>query len=140
MNNYYYSAMLNAFFPTELEAIYKTAETWPSDAVHVSEAIFNEFSSTAPDGKMRGTSSDSLPCWVDIPPPTADELISNAETEKKRLLVIVNAIITPLIDAVELEMATPEEVTALKAWKTYRVLLNRIDTSTAPNIDWPKQP
>ncbi|EOZ2641109.1 tail fiber assembly protein, partial [Escherichia coli] len=26
------------------------------------------------------------------------------------------------------------------AWKKYRVLLNRIDTSTAPDIDWPTIP
>ncbi|EMM5239625.1 TPA: tail fiber assembly protein, partial [Escherichia coli] len=25
-------------------------------------------------------------------------------------------------------------------WKKYRVLLNRVDTSTAPDIEWPKEP
>ncbi|WP_161598542.1 tail fiber assembly protein, partial [Yersinia bercovieri] len=25
-------------------------------------------------------------------------------------------------------------------WKTYRVLLNRIDTSKAPDIEWPVAP
>ncbi|HGW6773097.1 TPA: tail fiber assembly protein, partial [Escherichia coli] len=25
----------------------------------------------------------------------------------------------------------------LEAWKKYRVLLNRVDTSTAPDIEWP---
>ncbi|EMG9853476.1 tail fiber assembly protein, partial [Escherichia coli] len=28
----------------------------------------------------------------------------------------------------------------LEAWKKYRVLLNRIDTSTAPDIEWPEIP
>ncbi|MXE05818.1 tail fiber assembly protein, partial [Escherichia coli] len=28
----------------------------------------------------------------------------------------------------------------LAAWKKYRVLLNRIDTSTAPDIVWPEIP
>ncbi len=32
------------------------------------------------------------------------------------------------------------DVAKLKCWKTYRVLLNRIDTSTAPDIDWPQKP
>ncbi|EBV0915301.1 hypothetical protein DU292_03990 [Escherichia coli] len=27
----------------------------------------------------------------------------------------------------------------LAAWKACRVLLNRVDTSTAPEIDWPQQ-
>ncbi|EIZ0225435.1 tail fiber assembly protein, partial [Escherichia coli] len=45
-----------------------------------------------------------------------------------------------LQDAVDLELATEEEVTQLAAWKRYRVLLNRIDTSTAPEIKWPVTP
>ncbi|EJZ1390201.1 tail fiber assembly protein, partial [Escherichia coli] len=27
-----------------------------------------------------------------------------------------------------------------EAWKKYRVLLNRVDTSTAPHIEWPVIP
>ncbi len=27
-----------------------------------------------------------------------------------------------------------------EAWKKYRVLLNRVDTSTAPDIEWPEEP
>ncbi|HAV1681054.1 TPA: tail fiber assembly protein, partial [Enterobacter hormaechei subsp. steigerwaltii] len=26
------------------------------------------------------------------------------------------------------------------AWKKYRVLLNRVDTETAPDIEWPELP
>ncbi|EAC2055356.1 hypothetical protein EIF27_23410 [Escherichia coli] len=25
-------------------------------------------------------------------------------------------------------------------WKTYRVLMNRVDTSLSPDIEWPSQP
>ncbi|EFK1984123.1 TPA: tail fiber assembly protein [Escherichia coli] len=28
----------------------------------------------------------------------------------------------------------------LAAWKACRVLLNRVDTSTAPDIEWPTSP
>ncbi|MEE7197191.1 tail fiber assembly protein, partial [Escherichia coli O110:H10] len=37
-------------------------------------------------------------------------------------------------------IATEEETSLLEAWKKYRVLLNRIDTSTAPDIVWPEIP
>ncbi|EHH6603082.1 tail fiber assembly protein [Escherichia coli] len=37
----------------------------------------------------------------------------------------------PLLDAVELGIATDEETSLLAAWKKYRVLLNRVDKSTA---------
>ncbi|EEW3724042.1 tail fiber assembly protein [Escherichia coli] len=39
-----------------------------------------------------------------------------------------------------MEIATEEEKALLAAWKTYRVLLNRVDTSTVPDIEWPEEP
>ncbi|OSP29025.1 phage tail protein [Escherichia coli] len=48
--------------------------------------------------------------------------------------------IAPLQDAADLEIATEEETSLLEAWKKYRVLLNRVDTSTAPDIEWPTNP
>ncbi|MBJ9238943.1 tail fiber assembly protein [Citrobacter braakii] len=43
-------------------------------------------------------------------------------------------------DAVDAGIATKEETAALTEWKKYRVLLMRVDTSLAPNIDWPEVP
>ncbi|MFN1149465.1 tail fiber assembly protein [Serratia liquefaciens] len=43
-------------------------------------------------------------------------------------------------DAVELKMATKEEKVQLTAWKTYRVLLSRIDPAKASSMEWPKKP
>lgn len=37
-------------------------------------------------------------------------------------------------------VATDDEKVQLDEWKKYRVLVNRVDTSTAPKIDWPKKP
>ena len=39
-----------------------------------------------------------------------------------------------------LEIATEEETSLLEAWKKYRVLLNRVNTTTAPDIEWPTVP
>ncbi|MBK4715540.1 MULTISPECIES: tail fiber assembly protein [Tenebrionibacter/Tenebrionicola group] len=66
--------------------------------------------------------------------------IARAETKKSQLLTAAAAAIAPLQDAVELGIATDEEIALLVAWKKCRVLLNRIDTSAAPNIDWPEMP
>ncbi|WP_149002032.1 tail fiber assembly protein, partial [Escherichia coli] len=41
---------------------------------------------------------------------------------------------------VELEIATEEETSLLEVWKKYRVLLNRVNTTTAPDIEWPVAP
>ncbi|WP_081783950.1 tail fiber assembly protein [Pseudomonas fulva] len=50
--------------------------------------------------------------------------------------------ISTLQDAVSMDMATEAEAEALKAWKVYRVELNRLDiTTTAPaDDDWPGSP
>lgn len=74
------------------------------------------------------------------PPVSKEQLIAEAEQRKQILLSEATEAIAPLQDAVDLDIATNEELTLLKEWKTYRVLLNRVDTSIAPDIDWPKNP
>ncbi|WP_442959389.1 tail fiber assembly protein [Providencia sp. PROV259] len=74
------------------------------------------------------------------PPISKEQLLAESEQKKQSLLAEANNGIAPLQDAVDLGMATGEEKTQLTAWKTYRVLLNRIDTSLAPDIDWPEKP
>ncbi|EOV4147095.1 tail fiber assembly protein, partial [Yersinia enterocolitica] len=41
---------------------------------------------------------------------------------------------------VDAGIATQEETSALSEWKKYRVLLMRVDTSKAPDIEWPTPP
>lgn len=50
--------------------------------------------------------------------------------------------IAPLQDAVDLDDATEAEATALKAWKKYRVALNRLPEQPGypTDIDWPAPP
>ncbi|HGV9229832.1 TPA: tail fiber assembly protein [Providencia rettgeri] len=60
--------------------------------------------------------------------------------KKQSLLAEANNAIAPLQDAVDLSMATDEEKAQLTAWKKYRVLLNRVGTSTESDIEWPEKP
>ena len=63
-----------------------------------------------------------------------------AEETENSLMQAANEHIAPLQDAVDLEIATEEEISLLEAWKKYRVLLNRVNTTTAPDIEWPVAP
>lgn len=63
-----------------------------------------------------------------------------AESKKTQLLSNATTKIAPLQDAEDLGIATDEEAALLQAWKNYRVLLNRVDTSTAPDVKWPTPP
>lgn len=64
-------------------------------------------------------------------------------TRKRALLLqYASTQVNALQDAVDLEIASDAEVQALKSWKTYRVLLNRVETIGAvpAESDWPASP
>ncbi|MFD3222405.1 tail fiber assembly protein [Rahnella aceris] len=63
-----------------------------------------------------------------------------AEQHKSALLAQAAIAIAPLQDAVDVDDVTDAELATLKAWKKYRVALNRLDLSTAPDITWPEAP
>lgn len=80
-------------------------------------------------------------------PTEIDELLTDvlpgireAEETKNNLMQVASEHIAPLQDAADLEIATEEEISLLEAWKKYRVLLNRVDTSTSQDIEWPALP
>ncbi|MDE9467413.1 tail fiber assembly protein [Xenorhabdus bovienii] len=74
------------------------------------------------------------------PPPTPAQLQQSAEREKQYRMSQAANSIAPLQYAVDLNMATNGEQAALTEWKKYCVLLNRVDCSAAPDINWPKAP
>ncbi|NRN30664.1 tail fiber assembly protein [Photorhabdus heterorhabditis] len=66
--------------------------------------------------------------------------INEAKQQQAALLQQANETLSLLQDSVDLEVATDSEKAALLEWKKYRVLLTRVDTSQAPNVEWPEQP
>ncbi|TQS86095.1 tail fiber assembly protein [Limnobaculum zhutongyuii] len=135
-----YSAINNAFYPLEMKPLYESVGTWPVDGVDVDKLTFEAFSGNVPVGKVRASNEYGLPVWVDIPPPSREELISAARNEKAWLLTLVDTTLNTLKDAVELDMATDKEAERYTTWRKYRVLLSRIDVTKAPDIEWPDKP
>ncbi|HHH2219299.1 TPA: tail fiber assembly protein [Yersinia enterocolitica] len=92
-----------------------------------------------PVGKTLGVAI-GRPIWVDLPPPLPEELIDSAIAKKNQLKAVADSEIDWRQDAVDGSYAEGNEATELAAWKKYRVLLMRIDTSKAPDIIWPLTP
>ncbi len=138
--NYGYSAKTNIFYMLEDKPVYEANGNWPDDVKPISDELWNKYCVQGPEGKMRGADSNGLPCWVDIPPPSKEQMIDEATRKKSQRLAQATKMISPLQDAQDLEMASKEEQAQLLAWKRYRVLINRIEPSDAPDIDWPKSP
>ncbi|EMF4351976.1 MULTISPECIES: tail fiber assembly protein [Providencia] len=72
------------------------------------------------------------------PPPSKQQLIAEAEYQKQALLNEATAAIAPLQDAVDLGIATDEEREQLRAWKEYRVEVNRVDVGLGASVNWPE--
>lgn len=67
-------------------------------------------------------------------------LVAQVEQEKTQRLDEANNTIMYLQDAIEIGLDDDDYEAKLKAWKTYRVYLNRIDASLSPDISWPEKP
>ncbi|EPR6388079.1 tail fiber assembly protein [Providencia stuartii] len=78
--------------------------------------------------------------WVTDTEAQKAALVAEADNEKAQRLNEANDTITYLQEAVDVGLATETETAALQEWKKYRVLLNRVDTSLAPDIEWPEKP
>lgn len=137
MGKYYYSADSNVFIPTELVQEYLNARTFPEDAVLIADEISEAFLQLAPQGKMRVAGEDGMPAWVDIPPLTQEKQIEIAGIKCTQLRQVADSEVEWRQDAVDADIATDAEKKALAEWKTYRVLLMRVDTA-APV--WPVAP
>lgn len=72
----------------------------------------------------------------------ADKVLADAISETARRRAIADSAIVPLQDAVDIDDASSAEIALLKAWKKFRVALNRVpDQPGYPgSIEWPIAP
>lgn len=137
---YFYSAKNNAFYPDVLRDEYEKAGSWPNDLVEITDDLYDALFAGQSDGKVITPGDDGRPVLTDPAPPTDEELIAQANSRIKSLMAYATSAIGPLQDAEDLGIQTEDEAELLKAWKKYRVQLNRVDASRAGVIDWPEAP
>lgn len=78
--------------------------------------------------------------WVTDTEAQQAALTAEANNEKMQRLNDAEQQIVMFERKVRLGMATDEETELLKQWEIYSVKVSDIDTSTAPDIDWPEKP
>lgn len=131
-----YSPSTNGFYPEEINY----GDNLPKDLIVISDELYQNLLTGQSEGKVITANGKKLPYLSDMPPPTKEEAIALAIGTKASLLSEATVAISPLQDSIDLDMATDEEERKLAAWKKYRVLVNRVDTSLAPDIEWPEKP
>ncbi|EHT4047260.1 tail fiber assembly protein [Escherichia coli] len=142
MNAKYFSAAENAFYASELRDDYAAAGTWPADAIAVSDVVYATFIAEPPEGKFRGVDDSGLPCWLDIPPPSAEEVIMAAEGERQRLIDDANNFINSRQwpGKAAIGRLKGDDLISFNLWLDYLDALEALDISTAPAITWPEAP
>lgn len=142
MGNYIFSPSKNAFYPFELKTSYEATDSWPEDGVDVEDSIFIEFTGIPPEGMIRGVSDKNMPVWVLRPEPTHDELIANAEAKKQYLIEQANDFINSKQwpGKAALGRLKDPEKEQYNLWLDYLDALEAVDSSSAPDINWPESP
>lgn len=142
MNTYFYSAKHNSFFPLELKDDYINGIGWPEDAVEVTNSIYIEYSGEPPEGKIRVSGEDGMPEWDDIPAPTYEEMVAQADTEKQNRIDVANDYINSKQWPGKAAMGRlkDSEKAQYNAWLDYLDALDVVDTSKVPDITWPEKP
>lgn len=112
-------------------------EHWPdnSELIEISDSDYETFSGSPPQGHKLGISNNKTLIWVEIPGQIAENNAGIVDS----LMAVATAIIAPLQDAIDMDMATEEETARLRAWKIYRIQLSRVDTSVT-NMELPTPP
>ncbi|TXE22859.1 tail fiber assembly protein [Serratia ureilytica] len=141
MDNYYYSAKNNGFYPFSLKDTYElSSHGWPDDAIPISDEYYQRLIDGQKQGKVLTSDINGNPVLSEQSEPSFEEVAEKTEFLLAQLMSEATTKIAPLQDAVDLGIATEKEKINLVEWKRYRVALNRIDISIAADITLPKKP
>ncbi|HBE5557155.1 TPA: tail fiber assembly protein [Escherichia coli] len=138
-----YSASNNSFFAKNYVAKYEQAGWELADIVEVTYDTYLEFiEDRTLQGKVRIAGDDGHPAWGEIPPPTHEEQIAAAELEKQQLINQVNGYINSKQwpGKAAIGRLKGEELAQYNLWLDYLDALELVDTSSAPDIEWPTPP
>ncbi|MFS2221146.1 tail fiber assembly protein [Pantoea sp. B65] len=132
MHQYYFSKKENGFFINPEDA--------PSDIVEISESEWEHLLEGQSEGKLIISNEDGYPILIDLPPPSPAQQIAMAEQQKSALLAEAQSTIGLWQTELQLGIISDDDKASLIAWMKYIQALNVVDTSTAPDIDWPVKP
>ncbi|WP_145573250.1 tail fiber assembly protein [Yersinia mollaretii] len=107
------------------EVIIKALGDYPASTTDITPTEFDRWDGNA---------------WVSDEAARTAAVRQAAASKKAELKAVADSEIDWRQDAVDGSYAEADEVAELAAWKKYRVLLMRIDTSKAPDITWPTTP
>ena len=141
MMSYYFSPSKNLFYFGDSKDSYIKTGQWADDCEPVEDDVVREFTALAPAGKIRGVVKGK-PAWVDIPPPTQEELVAAANVEKQNRIDSANDYMNSKQwpGKAAIGRLKGNELAEYNLWLDYLDALEALDTSSEPQIEWPTQP
>ncbi|OCG24715.1 hypothetical protein A9G11_03415 [Gilliamella sp. wkB108] len=127
----FYNAQTNGFYISEFNDI-------PADAVEITNECYAQLLQKQSAGLVIQPDKNGHPVAIEYVL-TADEIIASNKLEQQQLINAANKKISILQDVIDLGMIESNEAEQLKQWKTYRILLTRVDTSVI-NVTFPEKP
>ncbi|MFB4893347.1 tail fiber assembly protein [Enterobacter hormaechei subsp. hoffmannii] len=132
----------NGFYPLSMRDVYLKAGSWPENGVEVDSDIFEEFTGTPPEGKYRGQNEKGEPIWIDIPPPTLDELKASFESLRQQLLSEADVVTADWRTELALDDISDSDREKLSSWMKYKRQVKALsyDETLSSDFVWPEKP
>ncbi|MCJ8722406.1 tail fiber assembly protein, partial [Escherichia coli] len=95
-----------------------------------------------PRGKKRGTTEDGLPTWSNLPPLSHEEEVEVADAQRQFRIDEANDYMNSKQwpGKAAIGRLKGEELAQYNSWLDYLDALELVDTSGAPDIEWPTPP
>lgn len=140
--NYVYSPTSNLFYPVALRADYEKASSWPGDPVGASDEIYFEYSGIPPEGKIRRSDANGMPCWIDAPSKSKEQLIAEAEKARQVLIAQANDYMNSKQwpGKAAIGRLRGNELAQYNLWLDYLDILDVMTISDVDAISWPVPP
>ena len=137
---YLFSPTTLGFYPSEMKDEYQRYGNLPADVIEVSDSVRDKYNFVVPDGKQLGC-KNGRPAWVDIPPPTREELITAAEQVRQQLLAHADTTMLDWRTELMLGEISDANKAKLSAWMAYKNDVKSVDVTTDPeHVSWPAPP
>ncbi|HDQ3846554.1 tail fiber assembly protein [Escherichia coli] len=127
----YFSKSSNGFFMDSIN------DNMPADIVEISTDLYNTLMAGQQNGgKVIESDDDGYPILVS---PQVD-YISQAENRRTQLLATADNVTADWRIELMLGDISDDDKAKLSAWMEYKKAVKAVDTSTAPDVNWPAQP
>lgn len=141
MNEYYYSASTNGFYPLSLKDDYEASKNgWPKDAIAVTDDEYNLLIDGRGKGKIIEADSKGKPVLLDPPPLSPQQLAEVINDKRNALIAEATQKTQNWQTQLMLGIITDDDKESLVLWMKYVQQLQLIDPWVSTDVSWPSKP